>query len=89
MGRWHSAILATISHYRRLPAGVGGVSFAAAFSGRPELVDFVRIAHNAIIVGWLGILVFLFGVVSGVIRLVTRKPTENRGKSQDQSAPSP
>jgi energy-coupling factor transporter transmembrane protein EcfT len=68
---------------------LGGVSFAAAFSGRPELVDFVRIAHNAIIVGWLGILVFLFGVVSGVIRLVTRKPTENRGKSQDQSVPSP
>jgi hypothetical protein len=25
MGRWHSAILATISHYRRLPAGVGGL----------------------------------------------------------------
>jgi hypothetical protein len=68
---------------------LGGFSFAAAFSGRPELVDFVRIAHNATIVGWLGILVLLFGVVSGAIRLVTRKPSENQGKSQDQSLPSP
>ncbi|MGM1051258.1 MAG: hypothetical protein ACQEXO_02545 [Pseudomonadota bacterium] len=68
---------------------LGGFIFAATFSGRPELVEFVRIAHNATIVGWLGILVFLFGVVSGVIRLVTRKPSENQGKSQDQSLPSP
>lgn len=65
-----------------------GFSVAATFSGRPEIDSFVRIAHNAAIVGWLGILVFLFGVVSGVIRLVTRKPSENQGKSQDHSAPS-
>ncbi len=54
---------------------LGGFSFATAFSGRPELVDFVRITHNATIVGWLGILVFFFGVASGVIRLITHKPS--------------
>ncbi len=67
---------------------LGGFSFAAAFAGRPELVDFVRIAHIATILGWFGVLIFLFGVVSGVIRLVTRKPSENQGNSQDQSGPS-
>ena len=65
-----------------------GFISAAAFSGRPEIDSFVRIAHNATIVGWLGILVFLFGVVSGVIRLISRKPSGNQGKSQDHSAPS-
>lgn len=52
---------------------LGGFSLATAFAGRPELVDFVRISHIATILGWLGICVLLFGVVSGVIRLVTRK----------------
>lgn len=60
---------------------------AEAFSGRPEMANFVRIARNATIVGWLGIAFFLFGIVSGVIHLFTRKPSAKQGKSQDQSVP--
>ena len=66
-----------------------GFSSAALFSGRPELADFVRIAHASTILGWVGVLVLLFGLVAGVDRLVIRKPSKNPGKSQDQSGASP
>ena len=51
---------------------LGGFSFAAAFAGRPELEEFVRITRIASMLGWCGV-VFLFGVGAGVIRRVTRK----------------
>lgn len=54
---------------------LGGFGFAASFAGRPELADFVRIARIASMLGWCGIVVFLFGVVAGVIRRVKRKPS--------------
>lgn len=53
----------------------GGLSFATAFAARPELADFVRIARIAFMLGWCGVVLFLFGVVAGVIRRVKRKPS--------------
>ncbi len=63
---------------------LGGFISSAAHAGRPELADFVRIAHVSSVLAWCGVVVLLFGVVSGVILLVTRKPSANRGNSQDQ-----
>lgn len=47
---------------------VGGFGSAAAFAGRPELADFVRIASIGNMLGWCGVGVFLFGVVVVVVR---------------------
>jgi hypothetical protein len=47
----------------------GGFVFAAAFASKPQEAYFVHIAS---ITGWCGVAVFVFGVVAGVIRVVTQ-----------------
>ena len=49
----------------------GGFGFAVMFANKPQEAHFVRIAS---MMGWCGVAVFLFGVVAGIIRRVTRKP---------------
>jgi len=52
---------------------LGGFLLATAFAGRLELADFVRIVRIASMLGWCGVVVFLFGVIAGVIRRGKRK----------------
>lgn len=45
---------------------LGGFSVAETYAGRPDLADFVRLAQQATLWAWAGVLVCFLGVVAGV-----------------------